>query len=198
MNPVTIEELLFDHIPDPVPPGNPFFLELQKVTKKRLKSKDSLKPIIHEGKRYCAWCCINELPDRRMKYCSDGCLNSSDANMYPQIYSYQFLLKKQQCKCNHCGYDFRPYYAQTLNSYLGKHRQSYERGPYVALWYTFTKRAQMFAAADFRGMQIDHIVPIFKGGYAIGLDNLQILCITCHIAKTAAENRGSKNRKEQM
>lgn len=32
--------------------------------------------------------------------------------------------------------------------------------------------------------QADHIVPVFKGGSACGLDNYQTLCLFCHKIKT--------------
>ena len=37
--------------------------------------------------------------------------------------------------------------------------------------------------------EVDHIVPLHKGGDPFGADNLQALCRSCHIAKTARENR---------
>ena len=37
--------------------------------------------------------------------------------------------------------------------------------------------------------EVDHIVPLRKGGDAWALDNLQALCRRCHIEKTATENR---------
>ena len=38
-------------------------------------------------------------------------------------------------------------------------------------------------------MEVDHVVPLDKGGDPWALDNLQALCRGCHIEKTAAENR---------
>lgn len=37
---------------------------------------------------------------------------------------------------------------------------------------------------DNKEPEIDHIIPIFKGGMSIGLDNVQILCYSCHKKKT--------------
>ena len=39
-----------------------------------------------------------------------------------------------------------------------------------------------------RGYQIDHIVPLYKGGLDID-ENLQLLCIDCHDKKTLEDNR---------
>ncbi|MFL5785884.1 MAG: HNH endonuclease [Bacteriovoracaceae bacterium] len=55
---------------------------------------------------------------------------------------------------------------------------------------------------DNKEPEIDHIIPIFKGGMAIGLDNVQILCYSCHKKKTKkdlekpkAPARSSKKKK---
>ena len=37
-------------------------------------------------------------------------------------------------------------------------------------------------------LECDHVTPQFQGGDPYELDNLQTLCRTCHIAKTAREN----------
>ena len=37
--------------------------------------------------------------------------------------------------------------------------------------------------------QVDHIVPIRKGGARLDPDNLQPLCHSCHSSKTATEDR---------
>ena len=37
--------------------------------------------------------------------------------------------------------------------------------------------------------ETDHIIPIFKGGMALGWENIQLLCGPCHAKKTAAERR---------
>ena len=32
--------------------------------------------------------------------------------------------------------------------------------------------------------QVDHIKPVFQGGAAFDPENLQVLCVSCHVAKT--------------
>ena len=38
-------------------------------------------------------------------------------------------------------------------------------------------------------LEVDHVVPLRRGGSEFDLGNLQALCTTCHVRKTAAENR---------
>lgn len=37
--------------------------------------------------------------------------------------------------------------------------------------------------------EVDHIIPIFKGGSALGTENLQLLCKECHLDKTINERK---------
>ena len=48
---------------------------------------------------------------------------------------------------------------------------------------------------DDRQPEVDHIVPISKGGEALGLDNHQAICKTCHKAKTKIDNSGPRKKK---
>ena len=38
-------------------------------------------------------------------------------------------------------------------------------------------------------LEVDHVVPLKRGGDQLALDNLQALCRACHIEKTRRENR---------
>ena len=41
-------------------------------------------------------------------------------------------------------------------------------------------------------LEVDHILPLVDGGQPYDLDNLQTLCRSCHVRKTAAENRARR------
>ena len=41
-------------------------------------------------------------------------------------------------------------------------------------------------------LEADHVVPLERGGAPWSLDNLQVLCRGCHIAKTRAERRPAR------
>lgn len=43
--------------------------------------------------------------------------------------------------------------------------------------------------------QVDHIVPIRKGGHRLDHANLQSLCVACHSRKTAKNDDGFGNKK---
>ena len=42
--------------------------------------------------------------------------------------------------------------------------------------------------------EVDHIIPIFKGGESLGLDNHQVICYTCHKAKTKKDVSGKRKK----
>ena len=46
-------------------------------------------------------------------------------------------------------------------------------------------------------LECDHVRPLDKGGNPWDPDNLQSLCRSCHVAKTARENRRQLSPREQ-
>jgi 5-methylcytosine-specific restriction protein A len=47
-----------------------------------------------------------------------------------------------------------------------------------------------------RNLQVDHKIPLFKGGNEFDESNLWTLCISCHLEKTRSESReriGARN-----
>ena len=42
------------------------------------------------------------------------------------------------------------------------------------------------------GREVDHIIPVERGGAAFARQNLQLLCHTCHSRKTLAENESRR------
>ena len=66
-------------------------------------------------------------------------------------------LKRDNFTCKKCGI---------------KHSQIYKKGEEVIEYELDNK------------LQVDHIIPVSIGGDSLDLDNLQTLCIECHIEKT--------------
>jgi len=40
-----------------------------------------------------------------------------------------------------------------------------------------------------KAYEVDHIIPIFKGGEILGIENVQLLCQSCHRIKSAEERK---------
>lgn len=174
------------------PYGNPKAAEITEGTKGRSRTLTALRVVERDGKRYCAWCAEGELPGRQLKYCSDVCRNSIQAWFYPQKeWGLGVLLHRQDWKCNLCAHDWKPVALQE-HARIYRGYEAYGGIPvfgakldWILLKY-FKGRAE-----PARRPEVDHIIPIFKGGTSIGLDNHQVICYTCHKRKTAADFKKS-------
>lgn len=167
---------------------------LQARAAQRYTGKDILKPIIVEsptdsktrmGKRLCAWCNVKPITRDHWaaKYCSPDCRQSADFFCHPQSPDAKawILINRQSCACAGCGTSYEEYVtAKILRKY-----DDWNEGEKKPKPITF------FGIGYSTGhvWHVDHIVPLFKGGAGIGLDNVQVLCVPCHHKKTAEERR---------
>ncbi len=186
------------------PSKNPKVLELTKSIRNRSVNLCTLKPIKLEElnirgqpKRLCAWCAEVEILNKNQKYCSTNCSNCAMSWAYPQKEdALRFLLVRQEWKCIHCQYDYMP----IMESLMAKDRAFYQENgsqfPALKLdeipWY-YLKRLKNKTPPE-RKPEVDHILAISKGGDALGLDNHQAICYTCHKAKTKKDLSGKRNK----
>lgn len=156
--------------------SNPVVLELIKSHKERSINLDNLRPIkLENGIKMCAWCTQNKLSHGNQKYCCVDCRESAMAWAYPQKEeALYFLLERQGWQCNVCRHAY-PKYTGTGSKLYSMRR---------------LKRASL----PERKPEVDHIIPIYKGGSSIGLENHQALCYTCHKAKTKIDNSGKRRK----
>lgn len=180
--------------------GNPKVEELTKSIKLRSYNLSCLRPLKLEelnskGKlrRFCAWCAVEEIFHGNQKYCSNDCSNSAMAWAYPQKEdALRYLLLRQDWKCFNCQYDYR----FILDAMIAK-----DKGRYGGVWeieqlpWHYFKRLKSLAPSE-RKPEVDHVIPISKGGDSLGLDNHQAICYTCHKAKTKIDNSGPRKKKE--
>lgn len=167
---------------------NPIVEELTKNWRERAYRLSDFKPIkldsIHKN---CIWC-LSVLSGKKHKWCSEECINSALAWAAPQsTFGLRVLLGRQQCSCAKCGVSYSTYLDQALSM------ASIHRGylyPRIE-----TKKIDILMRIFKRLIpkeikpEIDHIIPICLGGVALGLDNCQILCRSCHKKKTKIDIR---------
>jgi hypothetical protein len=181
------------------PSKNPFVAEMTKTHKKRHFNLTNLKALKIDGKRFCAWCTEGALHHGNQKYCSPICSASASAWARPQQEDgLGFLLFRQDYKCKGCAHDYLPLLTQIIEADQGRYSTMKRTDPkteYV-FWYYF-KRLKYKVAEELRP-EVDHIVPIFKGGSSLGLDNHQVICYTCHKKKTAQDLSKPKNTKPRV
>lgn len=136
---------------------------------------------------FCAWCRSHHGIKRR-KYCGEDCAQSAMIFCWPQIDSSKYFhFKRQGFICLECGLDYSSFIEKKLNSW-GKinerrHIEFSRNGEFDGVVYPNQ-------ILDNTGhiIQVDHIKPIFLGGVAIGIDNIQVICSEpCHKNKTLRE-----------
>lgn len=174
--------------------NNPKIEELTKSETKRKCSLTRIKVHVVDGKRFCAWCITEELKDSRRKYCSEECSINMTAWGYPQKEEgLGLLLIRQQYKCNLCQHDWAPAVQNIITD---------TRIPPVPRNYDFMNNYNWALIKRLKNNcesalapEVDHIVPVYKGGQSLGLENHQAICYTCHKAKSKIDNAGPRKKK---
>jgi hypothetical protein len=115
------------------------------------------------------------------------------AHFYPQKEdALGFLLVKQDWKCAHCLYDYKPIIQEMLTA----EKIKYPSAPTLSLdslpWY-YIKRLKKKVLKEYRP-EVDHILAISRGGASLGLDNHQVLCYSCHKKKTKIDLSGKRTK----
>jgi hypothetical protein len=162
--------------------SNPKVEELTKNCKERRVNLSSLRVVkTPEGKRFCVWCMSVELHHGNQKYCSSACSDSAMAWANPQKEdALKFLLARQDYKCASCGFDYKPAMQEVIAH--ARHHSKVSCDWDTLPWHYF-KRLKDRVMPD-RKPEVDHIIPIFKGGCSLGLANTEVKCYLCHKAKT--------------
>ena len=162
---------------------------------------ESRKRAKEEG--LCRWCGldVHRLSKRRRTFCSDECVHEFLLRSDPG-YARKQTYKRDKGICQECGLDCSKWFGEfkrwvraqpwDWNGDWRAQREAQARAyfeqhkvPYVPDW---GHRSTFW--------DVDHIVEASVAG-PCGLDNLRVVCIPCHRAKTVAFNkkRGKKNGK---
>jgi hypothetical protein len=172
-------------------PLNPIAIELIKSCTDRSTALDKITPLVTlEGVKLCAWCHLEKA--RGPKYCGEDCRISARAHFYPQKEeSLNFLLMRQNFQCAHCQYDWKPLIEQLLvNGRVYDKPNDYK----VQFSYWLMRRIKS-KSPKLQKPEVDHRIPIYKGGSPLGLDNVDCLCYTCHKIKTKIDLSGKRSKK---
>jgi len=178
------------------PTKNPKIEEMTKSFKDRALqlSRYPVKPG-PDGRRMCLWCGEVELKGSKLKkYCSPECSEAIFAWAQPQKENgLHALMVRQDWQCNACHFDYKPI-----------------RDKVHLIYYSGRVRIPNFGADDSQRYmkrfkrecprahrpEVDHVVPIYKGGQSLGLANHQAICYSCHKTKTKVDLSGKRNKQE--
>lgn len=171
---------------------NPAIEELTKSYRDRQYSLGSLKVVKTPEGRFCVWCAEGKLNHGNQRYCSDSCRLNATAWAYPQKEeSLGILLIRQGYLCASCGYDYKPIAAK-INEQLA----SYDKIPDFLTTFTWVSikrlKNHLHIYDKPHRLEVDHIIPIYKGGPSLGIDNVRAICYTCHKHKTSQDLKKEK------
>lgn len=176
------------------PSKNPKVEELQKSCTDRSVPVADLTWIIREdGSKGCIWCGDPlKTKHHAQRYCKDKmCPKSAYAWSYPQKEeAMNFLMIRQDWCCNICKHDWKPFIeSDIVGQFYGTMNVDYK----TEINYYVIKRLKQNIDPKLKP-EVDHIVPIYKGGQSLGLDNHQIICYLCHKRKTAVDLSGKRKK----
>jgi len=175
------------------PSNNPKIDELTKSYTERRINLSNLNPITLEDGKGCAWC-TKKLTGRQLKWCSGECSAFAWAWANPQKEGgLHILLVRQDFKCNSCQFDYMPYIEDSLK-YLNKSHKTVDPAKIREKISERLMKILKYKVPSDRLPEVDHIVPIYKGGAALDLDNLNCLCYTCHKTKTSKDLSGKRKK----
>lgn len=127
----------------------------------------------------CVWCNVNPIVYPKRRWCSSACIDSAGIFAHPHKPSSKawVLIYRQNCACTVCGVS----YEELVRSRIKKRLECPYRKP--------TDEVSLHSVGDGTGhlMHVDHRVPLHKGGAGFGIENIQVICVKCHAAKTAEE-----------
>lgn len=177
---------------------NPLVDEITKTYTKRVYHLSSLK--LPEGlKKCCVWCLKDLSGTLSRRWCGDAeCVNSALAWSNPQKeYGLGVLLLRQNFKCNHCSFDYgavvESFYAGPKIPYGLKEVKNTWRTTF-SYWLVHKLKQHMHAHDPMHKPEVDHVVPIYKGGLSLNVDNLNCLCYACHKVKTKSDLSGKRKK----
>jgi hypothetical protein len=172
---------------------NPVIQQLTKSYRKRQFPLGDLRPIKVDGFKVCIWY-LTTLQGKLRKWCSSKCSDQAMAWGYPQSeHGLHVLLARQYFACAGCNFSYMPYIEKAA-VYLNRNHPTVDLSKlYTEISFILMKCFKQRVSRE-NAPEVDHVVPISKGGIAIGLENKQILCYTCHKAKTKIDNSGPRNK----
>jgi len=175
---------------------NPEIDKLEKSHRERRINLCDLENVRIDDLKVCVWC-LGFLKGKKYRWCSKQCSDSAFAWANPQsTYGLNVLLARQDWQCNICLFSWKDL-ALRIHGELYRHYEKYKKAtPEFGANFDFRLTRRLKYSCDLGVKpEVDHIVPISKGGLAIGHENHQAVCAQCHKKKTKVDNSGPRKKK---
>lgn len=180
---------------EPINPGREALAALEPYRKKRWGKAADLQCVFSPLGFLCAWCNSREIAKGKRKYCSEACRRSAYMYVAPQDPALKLwiLIHRQACACAGCKEDFEDQIADRINKRASHQLRNDKSGSMH-----FVDSVKYFFVGMDTGeiWHVDHVQPLHRGGDGIGFENIQVLCVKCHLKKTASE-MGAPERKKK-
>lgn len=141
----------------------------------------------------CCWCNALDIQPPKRRYCSDACVEAAVLFCHPQSprTKMYILLQLQDCTCVGCGEIFDEQIRTIIEATLERRVRWKKLFPKESFAPGLEAPITLNSIGQNTGhlWQVDHIIPIFRGGRGVCIENLQVLCVNCHRKKTARERR---------
>jgi HNH endonuclease len=175
------------------PSKNPRIEELTKSHRERRINLSDIDPVVIDDVKCCRWC-VTPLKGRKYMWCSTECQTMAWAWANPQKEGgLHILLARQDFKCDICQFDYMPYVQDAIR-YMNQNRKTIDPETIREKINERLMKILKYKAPSDRLPEVDHIVPIYKGGQSLGLDKVRCLCYLCHKAKTKVDNSGPRKK----
>lgn len=153
--------------------------------------------------KLCRWCGqdVKRLNKHRRTFCSDECVHEFSIRS-SSSYIRQYIAKRDNYICQICGLDCKGFLRQLKREVNDRmvglpHSEWRLRRKEFETAY-FAEHGMEWVNTDNRSTfyDIDHIVPVVKGGGQCGEENLRTVCLGCHRKETARLRKELKKSKE--
>lgn len=148
--------------------------------KRHLTIEDVPQKFDSEGQPLCR-ICEGTIPSPRRTFCSEQCVHEYNLRANGS-YAREQVFKRDRGICTKCGLD-----TEELRSLLYKIRVQKGEQVYKQLLNYYKEQYGWSFDLEKHFYEVDHKIPVFKGGGSCGLDNLQTLCVPCHRKKSMKE-----------
>lgn len=139
---------------------------------------------------------VHRFSPKRRTFCSDECVHEYRVRT-DSGYARHAVYLREHGICQQCGLNCSSWFSQFrkfITSYeikqlvwhYGTHRECQEFQNAIVEHYFELNGVPYYKGWRNRRTfwDVDHIIEVCRGGGSCGLDNLQLLCVNCHKAKT--------------